>query len=99
MDEAKACEYFQHSNEWQIITCRVYQYAVWPSQVEGHLKNKQHGVSKRAASAIANEVQQWPGVIHFPSEFEVPQFVNVAIDGITLWDDGWNCEWGNGECR
>jgi len=99
MEGAKACQYFQHSSEWQIVTCRACQYAVWPSQVEGHLKNKQHGVSKRAASAIANEVQQWPGVIHFPSEFEVPQFVNVAIDGITLWDDGWKCEWGNGECR
>lgn len=99
MAEAKACEYFQHSSEWQIVTCTACQYAVWPSQIEGHLKNRQHGMSKREASTISAEVQQWLGVIHFPSDFEVLQFVNTAISGIALWDDGWKCEWGDGECR
>lgn len=99
MDEAQACKYFQHSSEWQIVICKACRYAVWTSQVEGRLRNKQHRMSQRQASAVEDEVRQWPGVIHFPSDFEVPHFVNIAIDGIALWDDGWKCEWSDGKCR
>lgn len=60
VEEAMACNYFRHLSEWQIIICKTCHYAVWPSQVEGHLRNKQHGIPKRQASAISDEVHQWP---------------------------------------
>ena len=47
---------------------------------------------------IAEEAQQWPGVIQFPSDFETPPFVNNAIDGIAAWDDGFKCERDEGGC-
>ena len=55
-------------------------------------------MSRKQAAIISEEVQQWPGVIPFPSEFEVPRFVDTVIDGIAIWNDGWKCECGGGEC-
>ena len=93
-----ASNYFQHINEWQVVVCKTCQYAVWPTQVEGHLRNKQHRMSRKQATTISEEVQQWPGIVPFPGEFEVPGFVDAAVDGITVWDDGWKCEWDGGKC-
>lgn len=90
--------YFQHISEWQVVACKTCQYAVWPTQIEGHLTNKQHRMSRKQATTISEEVQQWPGVVQFPGEFEVPRSVDAPIDGIAVWDDGLKCEWGGGEC-
>jgi superfamily II DNA helicase RecQ len=93
-----ASKYFHHIGEWQVVICKTCQYAVWPTQIEGHLKNRQHRVSRKQAITISEEVQQWPGVVRFPSEFEVPAFVEVPVDGVTVWSDGSKCELDDGEC-
>lgn len=94
-----ASKYFRHDSERQVVICRTCRYAVWPSEIAGHLKNRQHRIDAKQATAVMYEIQQWPGVIHYPSQFEVPRSVETAIDGIAVYDHGWKCEWDVGECR
>lgn len=68
-------------------------------QIAGHLKNPQHRIGAKQAVSIMHEIQQWPGMIQHPSQFEVRRFVESAIDGVAVYEDGWNCEWDVGECR
>ena len=62
-----------------------------------HLTNKQHLMPRKQATTIFEEVQQWPGVVQIPSEFEVPAFVEVPVDGVTVWSDGSKCELDDGK--
>ena len=93
-----ATQEFEHVSEWQIVVCKQCRYAVWPSQIEGHLRNKQHHMPGKQAAILSEEVEQWPGVARFPGEITVPHYVERAIPGIAVWNDGWKCEWDGGEC-
>jgi hypothetical protein len=93
-----ATEHFHHSSPWQVIICKECQYAVWPSQVTGHLVNKQHGMSRKSATVVSEEVQQWPGVIQFPSEFQAPEYVEAAVDGLLVFEDRVKCQLEDGQC-
>ena len=65
--------------------CKECQYAVWPDQVKGHLQRKQHRVAIIEASKAGNDVQQWPGVARFPSEFQMPTYVEEPVPEIPLY--------------
>jgi hypothetical protein len=88
---AMATEHFHYSSQWQVVICKECRYAVWPSQVTGHLTNKQHGISRKKASSIAEEVQEWAGVIQFPSEFQMPEYVETGVDNLPVFEDGIKC--------
>jgi uncharacterized C2H2 Zn-finger protein len=93
-----ATDHFHHSSQWQVIICKECRYAVWPSQVIGHLVNKQHGMSRKRATQISEEVQEWPGVVQFPSEFKVPKDVKAAVDELAVFEDGVKCQLEGGQC-
>jgi hypothetical protein len=93
-----ATDHFHHSSQWQVIICKECRYAVWPSQVIGHLVNKQHGMSRKRAKQISEEVQEWPGVVQFPSEFKVPKDVKAAVDELAVFEDGVKCQLEGGQC-
>lgn len=94
-----ATEHFHHSSEWHVVICKECQYAVWPNQIVGHLTNKQHALPRKIALSISDEIEQWPGIALFPSEFRVPDSVTVAIDGLALYEGGIKCELGARTCR
>ena len=90
-------DFFEHLPEWQVVVCKKCRCAVWPSEVAGHLTNKQHGRPRKIANAIMEEVEGWQGVIMYPSGFDVPPFVAEPVKELPLFDDGWQCRLEN--CR
>ena len=56
-----------------------------------HLTNKQHSQSQKIANSIREEIEQWQGVILYPSRFDVPSFVTEPVQELPLFDDGWQC--------
>lgn len=94
-----AGKYFRHDGERQVVTCRTCRHAVWSAEIVGHLKIRQHRIDAKQATVVVYEIQQWPGVIQHPSQFEVPHFVETAIDGVPVCKGGWKCESDGGECR
>ena len=93
-----ATEHFLHSSEWHVVICKECQYAVWPSQIVGHLTNKQHALSRKVALSISDDIEQWPGVAPFPGEFRVPDSVTAPIEGLTIHNDGVKCQMNDGAC-
>ena len=90
-DAAAGQEYFRHLEKWHIVVCKDCQYGVWPSHVKGHLTGKQHKIAAKEAQQIAEEVEEWPGIIQFPSEFEFPAHIEEPIPELPLFEDGWKC--------
>ena len=83
--------FFEHVSNWQVIVCKQCRCAVWPSEVAAHLTNKQHSRTQKLANSIREEVEQWQGVIQYPSGFDVPSFVTEPVQELPLFDDGWQC--------
>ena len=54
-----AQEWFEHVAEWQVIVCKQCRCAVWPAEVAGHLRGRQHRQPVKVAKAIADQVQGW----------------------------------------
>jgi hypothetical protein len=59
--------------------------------VAAHLTNKQHSQPQKVANSVREEVEQWQGVVTYPSGFEVPSFVTEPVQELPLFDDGWQC--------
>ena len=95
---SRAVEFFHHSVEWQVVICKECRYAIWPDQIKGHLQGKQHRTPGKEAGAIAEEVQQWPGVVRYSSEFEVPIRIDQPITELPLYKDGLMCQLEPGHC-
>jgi hypothetical protein len=93
-----ASEYFDHLPEWHVVVCKECQHAVWPQQVKGHLQSKQHRITVKEAAAIAEEIQEWPGVAQYGSEFEVPVHVDRPVPELPLYQDGTMCQLDSTRC-
>lgn len=93
-----ATEHFHHSSEWHVI-CKDCQYAVWPSQIVGHLTNKQHALPRKVALSILDDFEQWPGVALFPGEFWVQDSVTAPVKGLSIYNDRVKCEVNDGACK
>lgn len=96
---ARAAEHFHHLGEYRVAVCKECRHAVWPDQVRGHLQGRHHGIGGKDAEAIADEVRQFPGLIRFPGEFEVPAGVDRPIPELPLYEDGLRCEVQPDRCR
>lgn len=55
-------------------------------------------MAKKQAEAEWEEIQEWAGVVQYPSEFEVPPFVDDPVDELALFHDGIKCGLDDGEC-
>ena len=93
-----ASSHFQHLTEWEVIVCKECKYAVWPRQVAGHLTNRQHKMPRKQAIGISDEIEQWHGIAQFPGEFEIPKYVEEAVEGLPVYTDGIKCELNRGQC-
>ena len=96
--EATGSEHFHHLAPWQVIVCKECQYAVWPSEVRGHLTGKQHRMPAKTAQLIATEVQAWPRIITFPHEFSIPASIGAPIPELPLYTDRFQCQLGSVPC-
>ena len=94
-----ASEFFDHLATYNLAVCKECRYAVWPDQIEGHLQSRNHKINRREAVVIAEDVRRWPGLIRYPSELTVPDFINQPISQLPLYDDGSICRLNNGRCR
>ncbi|KAK7699347.1 hypothetical protein SLS57_012430 [Botryosphaeria dothidea] len=56
------------------------------------MPGRYHGIGGKDAEAIADEVRQFPGLISFPGEFEVPVGVDRPIPELPVYADGLACE-------
>lgn len=92
-------EYFHHLPERQVIICKECQYAVWPSQVRSHLQGKQHRIPGKEAAAIQDDIKQWPGVVPFASELEIPRCIPQPIAEVPLYTDGLQCQLSPVDCQ
>ncbi len=91
-------DHFDHIPAWSIIVCKACRHAVWLGEVQGHLQGKQHRISSKDAIGITEEVQQWPGIVRYPTEFEVPAYVDEPIPELPLYKDGFKCELAPAQC-
>ena len=87
----------EHVSNWQVIVCKQCRCAVWPSEVAAHLTNKQQSRTQKSANSIGEEVEQWQGVIQYPSGFDVPSFVTEPVQELPLSRK--ETGWGSGESR
>ena len=67
-----AAELFHHIADWQIIVSKASRSGVWPDHIHCHSTDKHHGIARKEAIAISNEVEAWAGVARARREFEVP---------------------------
>src|SRR6185369_1205307 len=97
-DTGLECRYFEHLVEYKLAICRECRYAVWPDQVEGHLHD-QHKISRKKAGFVGEIVRDWPGLIRYPSELELPSGVIEPIAQLALYPDGLLCRRDPTRCR
>jgi uncharacterized C2H2 Zn-finger protein len=91
-------EFFDHLAVYGLVVCKECRYAVWPKEIEGHLHGKHHRLPRKEAQQIAEEIYDWPGLIPFASELEVPFSVDIPIPQLALFDDGLKCHLKPGRC-
>ena len=94
-----ATQYFHHLLDQQVVICKACQHAVWPIEIHSHLQGKQHRISSKDATNIQEEVKQWPGVIQFASELEIPNSIAQPIPEVPLYTDGLQCQLAPEECQ
>lgn len=99
MTTVETKDLFEHLPEWRVIVCRQCRCAVWPSEVATHLTNKQHRHPRKVAERIAQEVAEWPGIVPYPSLFELPSFITQSIPQLPLFDDGLQCQLDPTHCQ
>jgi superfamily II DNA helicase RecQ len=84
--------------EYQVAVCNECRYAVWPSQVKGHLQ-EQHKIQRREAEAVGEDVRSWPGLIQYYGELVLPSQIRDPIAELSLYDNGLLCQLEPARCR
>src|SRR4051812_34506091 len=92
-------EIFEHLAEHQLAICKECRHAIWPDQIEGHLQGKHHKIDRQKAIIIAERVRQWPGLVRYSSEMEVPVRVERPIKQLPLYQDGLLCQFDPNRCH
>src|SRR5271155_3016024 len=74
---------FIHLPQYSVIVCRKCKYAILPSQIDAHLRNKKkHGYSKEERQTVIQEVAKIPGLIQSEVQLEAFQFPPKTAIGI-----------------
>ena len=88
----QAADHFTHLPDWKVVICKQCRVCVWPSHVAGHLRGGQHKTSSQDAEAVADQISTWQGVEHYPSQFVLPETIQMPIPEIPLWEHGERCQ-------
>ena len=83
-------QFFDISSRWQVAICRQCRHAVWPRDIGGHLKDRDHRLPAKEALRIKREVQA-TSVIQDPAEFEPIQYLEEPIPELKVYHDAWTC--------
>jgi hypothetical protein len=74
---------FIHLPQYSVIVCRKCKYAVLPSQIDAHLKNKKkHRYNKEERQTIIQEIAKLPGLIQSEAQLEAFQFPPKTVISI-----------------
>lgn len=90
--------YFEHLAEYRVAVCNECRYAVWPSQIKGHLQ-EQHRIKRGEAEAVGDDIRSWPGLIQYYGELVLPSQVGDPIAQLSLYEDGLLCQLEPARCR
>ncbi|KAM0716822.1 hypothetical protein Q7P37_007625 [Cladosporium fusiforme] len=83
----------------KIIICRHCCIGVWPEQVLGHLKGKQHDLGKYQASAIDLSLKSLKVSFATITELRLPDHVDHCIEGLLVYNDGLLCRLEPAKCN
>ncbi|KAK4958579.1 hypothetical protein LTR66_013176 [Elasticomyces elasticus] len=92
-------EFFEHLADYRLAMYKECQHAVWLDQIESHVRGKNHKVERERAVLIAERVQEWPGLIVYAGEMQIPDHVNQPIGRLSLHQDGLLCQLNPARCR
>ena len=51
---------------------------------------------RKQAIGISDEIEQQYSIAQFPSEFEIPKYVEEGIEGLPIYTDSIKCELNRG---
>ena len=92
-----ASSMFSQLREYGVIVCKECRYAVWPGEVDSHLRSGHHRIKKAERDAIQQEIQAWDHLITQPNELQLPVEINEPIAELAL-HDGFLCTLQPGGC-
>jgi RecQ family ATP-dependent DNA helicase len=91
-------KFFSHLAQYQVAVCKECRYAVWPSQIEGHLQ-EQHRIGRKRARAVGESIRTWSNLIQDPSELVLPNQVDEPFAQLSLYQDGLLCQLDPTRCQ
>ena len=91
--------YFERLDRFPVVVCRQCRYAVWPDQIEGHLRRAHRHVAHRMARRLGDEVRSWPEIMIYPSQLEVPASIPEPIQQLMIHQQGWQCQLQPPHCQ
>jgi superfamily II DNA helicase RecQ len=92
-----ASSLFFHLQRYRMIVCVECKFAVWPGEVDSHLRGGHHRIKKGDREAIQQELQTWGDLITQPSELQLPVEIDEPIPQLAL-HNGFLCTLQPGEC-
>jgi len=91
--------FFEQLEEFPIVVCRECRHAVWPSQIETHLRRAHRYVSTTMRVTLADDVRTWPNIAHDPIELNIPATRTTAIQQLVAPVDGYRCQLSSHSCQ
>ncbi|EDN04914.1 predicted protein, partial [Histoplasma mississippiense (nom. inval.)] len=82
---------FIHCESYLIIICRRCKHAVWPTEIERHLKGKAHQLKHAVVQQIKENIEQWDNVARDTTQLTLPTILNEPIPELPI-QDGYRCQ-------
>lgn len=79
-------KYFTCLPDYGLIVCRECKHAVWPREVDSHLRGRHHESRKKTRRQIQEEVKTWQWVLDDKAELKLPDTIQEAIPELGLHD-------------
>jgi superfamily II DNA helicase RecQ len=96
---ANAKEYFVQLPQFGLLICRECKYAVWPDQIDRHLRGNRHELQVKIRRRIISEIESWTNLIQNRLDFKPPLFVDEIIPELRVYHDGLECACEELVCR
>jgi hypothetical protein len=91
--------FFETLEEFSIVICRKCRHAVWPSQIEAHLRRAHRHVSTTMHTTLANNVRTWPDIAQDPIQLDIPAIRTRAIPQLVQPVDGYRYQLSPHSCQ
>lgn len=89
-DDRRAFELFAFLGKYKVIVCRDCQHAVWPMEVDSHLRGSKHKMLKHDRDRVQAEIRRWQGLIWNEDGLKLPLVLEEAIPELSV-HDGYMC--------